>query len=121
MRTFGADKWSENAQLWWTEAKPGAKLVLALPVRKTGRYELKVLMTKAIDYAVVQLALDGKKVGGPIDLYNDGVIRTKVLGFGTHKLAKGEHKLTVEIVGANEKAKKAYMFGLDYVLLEPAE
>jgi hypothetical protein len=27
----------------------------------------------------------------------------------------------VEITGANEKAVKAYMFGLDYVKLEPAK
>jgi hypothetical protein len=37
---------------------------------------------------------------------------------GIHKLDKGEHKLRVQIVGANEKAVKAYMFGIDYLLLE---
>jgi len=28
---------------------------------------------------------------------------------------------TVSIVGANEEAKKDYMFGLDYVLIRPVE
>ena len=38
---------------------------------------------------------------------------------GEHDLTTGDHKLTVEIVGANEKAIKSYMFGLDYVKLDP--
>ena len=41
-------------------------------------------------------------------------IRFKI-SLGTHRLAKGNHQLTVEIVGANPKAVKAYMFGIDVV------
>jgi len=114
---FGTD-WSADAHLWWIEAKPGDTLDLAVPVPKTAAYKLKMQLTKAIDYGIVQLYLDGEKLGEPIDLYNDGVIPTGVLDMGIHKLDEGEHKLRVEIVGANEKAVKAYMFGLDYLLLE---
>ena len=121
MANFRLGKWSELGQLWWTGAKPGDKLTLALPVRRAGRFELTAVMTKAIDYGIVKLLLDGKAVGDQIDLYNDGVIPTKPISLGTHELTKGEHKLVVEIVGANDRAQKAYMFGLDYVLLKPAE
>ena len=117
MDGFGSN-WSGDAHLWWTDAKPGDKLDLSVPVKKTGVYRLKMQLTKAIDYGIVQLYLDGKKLGGPIDLYNDGVVATGVLDMGIHKLDKGEHKLTVQITGANEKAMKSYMFGLDYLLLE---
>jgi hypothetical protein len=110
--------WSGDAHLWWIEAKPGDTLDLAVPVQKAGTYRLKMQLTKAIDYGIVQLYLDGEKLGGPIDLFNDGVVATGALDMGVHKLDKGEHKLTVEIVGANEKAVKSYMFGLDYILLE---
>jgi hypothetical protein len=65
----------------------------------------------------VQLALDGQRLGGPIDLYHDGVIATGELDLGTRTLSEGEHKLTVEISGANEQAVKSYMFGLDYLRL----
>ena len=75
-------------------------------------------LTKAVDYGIVQLSLDGKKLGDPIDLYNNGVVATGVLDMGTHELTQGQHVLKVEIVGANEKAVKNYMFGLDYVKLE---
>jgi len=44
---------------------------------------------------------------------------TGLLALGAHDLTAGEHKLTVEIVGANDKAVKAYMFAIDYVKLDP--
>ncbi|MCJ7674346.1 MAG: DUF2961 domain-containing protein [Sedimentisphaerales bacterium] len=110
--------WSGDAHLWWIDAKPGDKLDLSIPVQKTGAYRVKMQLTKAMDYGIVQLYLDGKKLGEPIDLYNDGVVATGVLNMGVHELDKGEHKLTVQITGANEKAVKSYMFGLDYLLLE---
>ena len=110
--------WSDRAHLWWTEAKPGDTLTLAVPVAKPGKYRLTAQLTKAVDYGIVQLYLDGNKLGEPIDLYNNGVIATGAIDLGEHELTKGEHKLKIEIKGANEKAKKAYMFAIDYLKLE---
>jgi len=110
--------WSNEAQLWWTEGKPGNTLELGLPVEKAGTYRLIVQLTKAIDYGIVQLSLDDKQLGDPIDLYNDGVVATGPVDLGTHELSQGRHVLKVEIVGANEKAVKSHMFGRDYVKLE---
>ena len=110
--------WSGDAHLWWVQAKPGAMLDLAVPVQKAASYRLKMQLTKAIDYGIVQFYLDGKKLGKSIDLFNNGVIATGALDMGIHELDKGEHKLRIEIVGANEKAVKSYMFGLDYLKLE---
>ena len=54
-----------------------------------------------------------------IDLFQpEGVGRTDEIDLGAFDLKKGRNLLTVEIVGANDKAKKAYMFGLDYMLLK---
>jgi len=113
-------KWSGGKQLWWRDGKPGDKLVMAFPVKTTGKYALSAELTKAIDYGIVQLYLDEKPLGEPIDLINDGVIR-KVYPLGTHELTNGEHRLTAEIVGANPKAVKRYMFGLDYLKLDAVE
>ena len=118
MTGFG-DQWSNDAHLWWIEAKPGDKLDLALPVNRAGKYRLGMQLTKAPDYGIIQLYLDDQKLGDPIDLYHESVIPTGLLAMGEHDLAAGDHKLTVEIVGANEKAIKAYMFGLDCVKLDP--
>jgi len=118
MTGFGS-QWSNDAHLWWTDAKPGDKLDLALPVRQAGKYRLGMQLTKAPDYGIVQLYLDGQALGAPIDLYHESVVATGLLAMGEHDLAAGDHKLTVEIVGANDKAIKNYMFGLDYVKLDP--
>jgi len=117
MSGFG-DAWSNESHLWWTGAKPGDILELAVPVQKAGTYRLKMQLTKAIDYGIVQLSLDGKKLGEPMDLFNRGVVATGVLDMGAHELSQGQRVLKVEIVGANEQAVKSYMFGLDYLKLE---
>ncbi|MHC4741439.1 MAG: DUF2961 domain-containing protein, partial [Planctomycetota bacterium] len=117
MANFG-EGWSGESHLWWIGAKPGDTLELAIPVKKSGKYNISTQLTKAIDYGIHQLYLDGKKLGEPIDLFNDGVIPTGPIYLGVHELEKGRHILKVEIVGANEKAKKAYMFGLDYLTLD---
>ena len=120
MTGFG-DRWSNDAHLWWINAKLGDELVLALPVKESGNYKLLAQLTKAVDYGIVQFALDGQKLGRPIDLYNDGVVPTGELDLGRLELTTGDHKLSVKITGANEKAVKAYMFGLDYVKLVAAK
>ncbi len=118
MDRYGQHKWDNADQLWWTGAKPGAKLDLKLQAPQTGTYAISVRLTKARDYAIVQFSLDGKKLGPPIDLYNPQVIPTEPMPLGTHRLEQGLHKLTVEIVGANEQAVPSYMFGLDVIDLE---
>lgn len=117
MWQFGAN-WSKDAQLWWTGAKPGDRLMLAFPVEDSRSYDLTVQLTKACDYGIVQFFLDERKIGEPIDLYNADVVPTGRLSFGKHELNKGEHRLTVEIIGANPDAVNQYMFGLDYLKLE---
>jgi len=119
MGNFKAGKWDNDDHLWWTRGKPGDKLDIAVPVKADGKYDVSVILTKARDYGIVQLYLDAQKVAGEIDLYNPEVVNTEPIPLGTHELSKGEHKLTVEITGANEKAVKAYMFGLDVIDLKP--
>jgi len=113
---FG-DQWSGDAQLWWTDAQPGDRLELDLPVATSAQYEVTAQLTKARDYGIVQLWLDGKKLGEPLDLYDPNVVPLRGVKLGRHELAAGPHKLTVEITGANAQAVQSYMFGLDYVKL----
>ena len=110
-------QWSNDAHLWWIDARPGDKMDLALPVASAGTYVVSMQFTKAPDYGIVQLYLDGQKLGEALDLYHASVIPTGPLAMGSRKLTAGEHKLTVEITGANERAVKRYMFALDYVKL----
>jgi hypothetical protein len=120
MAGFGPH-WSGETHLWWTGAKPGDRLVLAVPVEKAGRYDLRAQLTKARDYGIIQIWLNGQKLGEPMDLYSQNVVATGEISLGVVELKAGENRLTLEIVGANEQAVKAYMAGLDYVRLEPAK
>ncbi len=112
------DSWHNDDQLWWTHAKPGDRLEIAVPVEETGKYGLSIVLTKARDYGIVQLYLDEKKLGEPIDLYNPDVVPTDPIALGDFDLTAGDHKLTVEIVGANPEAIPSHMFGLDQIILE---
>jgi hypothetical protein len=120
MTAFTKDAWSGADHLWWTGAKPGDKLEVELPVETAGKYTVELVLTRARDYGIVQLSLNGRALGGPIDLFNNPeVITTGVLDFDGIELTKGPHKLGVEILGAHPEAVKAFMFGLDYVRLVP--
>jgi hypothetical protein len=122
MGGFKADGWSGDAQLFWTGAKPRARLDLEIPVERDGVYEVSAAFTVARDYATVNLLLDDEALSNPLDLYNyPDVETTGRLNFGSRTLSAGKHKLTIEIVGANAAAAKSYMVGLDYVLLTPSE
>jgi len=75
--------------------------------------------TKAVDYGIVQFYLDGQKLGPPIDFYHRAVVPTGPVAFGAFDLTAGTHTFTMEITGANPKAVKSYMAGVDYLQLEP--
>ncbi len=118
MSRFRNGKWSENAQLWWRDGKPGDKLVLSFPVEKKDKYDLRLNLTKARDYAIVQLYLNDQKLGEPLDLFHPAnVITTGLISFGEHELNAGENRITIELKGANSAAVKSHMVGLDALQL----
>ncbi len=112
------DIWSNGYCNWWERPGVGDKATLALPVTVAGRYELKVQFCKSSDCAAVQMYLDGEKIGDPIDPYGPEMGVTGALPLGVRELASGEHKLTLEVVGSNDKADKARQVRMDYVKLE---
>jgi hypothetical protein len=120
LTAFGG-QWSNDAHLWWIDARPGDKLELEIPVLKAGKQNLAMRFTKAPDYGIFQLYLDGQKLGEPLDLYDGSVIPVGPVSYGTQDLPAGSHTLRIEILGANEKAVKNYMFGLDYVKITPVQ
>ena len=119
MGGFPAARWSGNDHLWWTGQKVGAQLSLELSVPESGAYNVEVVLTRARDYGVVQLAVGGKKLGSPIDCFvPDRVDNTGVLQLGTVTLEAGSHQLSVTTTGKHPKSSN-FMFGLDYVRLIP--
>ncbi len=117
MSAFKAGKWSGDEQLFWRGGKPGDKLELEFNVPRDGMFDLSGVLTKARDYATVQLLLDDQPLGEPLDLFAADVVTTGELKLGKHQLKAGNHRLTIIIQGANPAATKSYMFGVDYLRL----
>lgn len=117
MGGFKGDRWSGNDHLWWTGAKPGQRLGLEFTVDEDGTYQLDFALTKAPDYAIVKVMIDKQVIDAQVDLFDTQVITTGILSYPDVSLTKGTHRFVVEIVGANPKAAKSYMVGLDYIRL----
>ncbi len=117
MSSFGLN-WSGNSQLFFTPDKPGAKLSLSVPVEKPGRYLVSGYFTKARDYGIAALTVDGRTLGAPFDGFNDGVVRSGLVSFGVAELKAGAVPFEFEIVGRNPDSV-GYFFGLDALVLQP--
>ncbi|HET6881529.1 MAG TPA: VCBS repeat-containing protein [Pirellulales bacterium] len=118
MTSFAKDRWSGGKQLFWTGGQAGEKLDLELPSTADAEYHVVVVLTMAADYGIVQFSLDGQPLGKPIDAFNyPDVITTGVISLGKQRLSAGDHKLTLEIVGANPAAAQSHLVGIDYVKL----
>jgi putative heme-binding domain-containing protein len=122
MQGFSADRWSGNDQLWWTGAQPNDTLSLEFEVAKAGSYEPQIVLTKARDYAIVQLFLDDTPLGDPIDGFNTPeVVTTGVLKFASREIKEGTHILKVKILGKHPEAVPGYMVGIDFLKLAPTQ
>ena len=118
MAGFQKDRWSGGKQLFWTGAKPRARLTLEFDVEVEGNYTVGAVLTTARDYGIINLQLDSAALGTSIDLYDNPDVRTTgLLTFGIHHLQAGRHRLLIELVGANDAAVKSFMVGIDCLVL----
>ncbi|MGB4711023.1 MAG: PVC-type heme-binding CxxCH protein [Fuerstiella sp.] len=118
MGGFSKGVWSGKDQLWWTGGKPGSRLAVEITVPEDGVYTVETAFTMAPDYAIIKLSIDDQIIDSGLDLFNaPDVISTGVLSYPSVKLTKGVHRFTMEVTGANPKAVKTYMVGLDFVKL----
>jgi hypothetical protein len=108
--------WSGGAQLFFTASKVGDNMVLTINVPTAGTYDLSAVMTKARDYGIVSLAVDGTQLGQPFDGYNSSVTVNNNVDFGSLQLSAGAHQLTFTLVGKNPSSIN-YFVGIDYLLL----
>jgi hypothetical protein len=122
MLEFPDGRWSGNRQLWVRPPRIGEWVDLELPVAAEGRYHVIVYLTKAQDYGVVRLSLNGKQVGKPIDCFHaPEVVATGPIDLGTVTLPRGKTTLRGEVMGTNPRSVGLRtMWGLDCVVLKPA-
>jgi hypothetical protein len=122
MGTFREDGWGGNAQLWWVLARPGDRLRLPLPVAEAGTYELIGFLTRAGDYGIVRLHLDGQPLAPLVDGFSRQVEPTGPISFGRHTLPGGTVELEVELLGKDARSNgyaDGYLVGIDGFVLRP--
>ncbi len=107
--------WSDNRQLWWRHAREKDTLVVEFPVEQAGDYDVTLGITKARDYGIVRIAVNGETKIDSLDGYNTSVIAADV-ELPACRLKQGTNRLEVTILGSNPEAVKSHMFGLDYIL-----
>jgi len=110
--------WSAGAQLWFRATKAGDQVTVALTVPTTGSYDMSAVQTKARDYGINTLAVDGRVVGSPFDAYNSpNVTVSAPIDYGRMPLTAGRHTLTINVTGKNPSSV-GFSAGLDYLTLK---
>jgi S1-C subfamily serine protease len=114
--------WSADKQLLWNNDKKTGYLKLELPLDKAGKYQIKARFTKASDYAIVKVDINGKPLNrdATIDLYSQDVRPGDLLSLGTQTLPEGKNKFTITVFKKNDKST-GYHVGLDEIQLVPAK
>ena len=113
--------WSGDHQLWWMDGKDGERITLNFPVSETKKYSVAYNLTQARDYGIVKIWIDDSDDVQTIDCFSPTLTTTGKRKHGTVLLEKGNHRLNIQIAGHHPEAIPRRMFGLDYLVLEPAE
>ncbi len=124
MGNFPDGIWSGDAQLVWTDATLGDEIEIEFFLDEGGRFDLHAAFTKAADYGVFLLSVDGRPLDRRFDFFDEKVTTTGEIPLGAFDLSAGRHVLSAKAIGQNPKVKAGstggYLFGLDYLRTEAA-
>ncbi|MGH9456868.1 MAG: DUF2961 domain-containing protein [Thermoanaerobaculia bacterium] len=113
-------EWGGDAQLWWVGARPGDRLTLPLEAPEAGTYELVGFFTRAQDYGIARVLVNGEPAGALIDAWAPRVEPTGPVSFGEVTLREGVNELVIELVGKDVRSAgygEGYLVGIDGFLL----
>lgn len=104
--------WSNDTQSWFLGNAVGSSVEYAFHVPVNGSYPISINITKAADYAIYDVFLNGTLVK-TIDAYST-FLTTEMVNLGNHAIINGENKLKIIIKGKNPNAIGGiFMTGLD--------
>ena len=110
MKGFG-NQWSGDAQLFWRNEGADRELQVKWTATEAAT-GLRLGFTRAGDYGIFDIYLDGKKIGPTVNLYDTRVTRMEHQLTAT--IAPGPHTLTFKCTGKDERSKR-FFFGLDQI------
>ncbi|MFG1624998.1 DUF2961 domain-containing protein [Kribbella sp. NPDC049227] len=108
--------WSGGSQAWIHATKAGDKIVLGFSVPTTGSYNLSTVLTKAGDYGIADVQVDGGTAVS-FDGYSASGVSTQQVGLGTAQLTAGNHQFVITLTGKNPAAT-GFLVGVDLLDLE---
>ncbi|MCF6332220.1 MAG: DUF2961 domain-containing protein [Draconibacterium sp.] len=83
--------WSGESQLWWRNTKMGDELITKFILNETGKFKILAQLTKAGDYGIVQLYLNGIPVGKNLNCFNETGVTPFEVDLGKHVLSEREN------------------------------
>lgn len=119
---FSRGNWSKEGHMFAHDTADGDWIEFRLPVQEPGRYALELYLTKAADYGIVVVSVNGARLG-TFDLWSGrGVVPTGALKLGDVELGGSEDVLRVAVEGNNPNALPPFFqFGIDGIRIgEPA-
>lgn len=116
--SFGS-YWSENEHIMMSGFRIGDYVDFVLPSEKSGEYILLASFTKAPDYGMIRVSVNGKDFDEVHDLYHTSVIADTLSLIGEVSVKEGFNN-TLRITFAGKNAKSLNNFaGIDFVILVP--
>jgi WD40 repeat protein len=113
----GPGKWSNGRHLF-CRARRGGFVELALDVGRAGEYSLDIYFTRAPDYGLVEVLVDGKKVGQPFDGFRASLAPSGKVSFGNLHVTGTRHRLRFRVVDKLPQSR-GYYLGVDCLVLTP--
>ncbi|MDF7823629.1 DUF2961 domain-containing protein [Pontiellaceae bacterium B12227] len=118
MKIKGA--WNAGNQLLFKNSKIGDVVEIRIPAASPVAEELTLHATKAKDYGILRLSVNGKPVDGDIDLFAGKPMPSGAIKLGAFNPVDGAYVVRIEVVGKNPKSSGTF-FGLDCVSLREAK
>jgi len=107
-------QWSGGTQLLVSSDRPNASITLEVNISKEGVQKIEICFTKAPDYGLIQLLIDGRRTGSIFDGYAEKVLSHNIVDYGDVYLSEGQHRFTFQIVEKNTNSYGCSM-GIDNI------
>ncbi len=107
--------WEQNI-LFFSGTGKGASITIPFEVTEADRYEVMPTLISSYDYGNYTAELDGKPVGGAMNLYANDLLMPQGYPLGRFDLSKGEHVLKFTCTGQSGSSAGAF-FGIHQIVL----
>jgi hypothetical protein len=95
----------------------GSRMTLPFEVEAPDSYLVSASLVKGPTYGVVQVSIDGRRLGAPVDGYAAALARPAAVALGGLELSKGKHTVSLQVTGKNDAATD-YLAALDFLELD---